>query len=354
MYFEVTVPDPQSQSVHSLQVNARHWRSALAAAVAQVGSPSIDLGHSFVHIDGAAVHVLDRQARRSIQVRRLPEEQVRISRVVKAFTGTHPAVGSGGRPGFNDKATGSFRAIAPVAPAPAPVIAAPVAASPVAAPAGGPPVAAPAPAPPPAAAPPEARVLVQSQAPAAAPNLSKASPWSQPVPAAPAAAPSDDILEDIFLESPALLESAKDLTDACERMLRLATQKMPSEHGAVFLCESPGKPLVCAAAHGAQSRGLSNLELSSLQGLASLTLQTGTSLSLLDPSRHPQYTADFAKLGIAEKSLLMASIQDEASYGVIVLLNRTNAPGYSGNDANALHYIGKQLGDFIQSLIDGQ
>jgi hypothetical protein len=174
-------------------------------------------------------------------------------------------------------------------------------------------------------------------------------------PASPmGSATNDDILEDIFLESPALLEGAKDLTDACERMLTLAMQKMTCEHGAVFLRENPGKPLICAAAAGALANAISRIELSSSTGLASVSLQTGVSLSVTNPSTDARYTPDFARAGVQERSMLLASVHDESTYGVILLFNRNQPNGFSTVDASALADVGQQLGGYIQSLIDAQ
>jgi hypothetical protein len=342
MYFEVTIPDARSQTVNALQIDARTWRSALATAFAQTGAQPLDLSGAFVMLDGPVLHVLDRRDRRVIHVRRMPDNQVQHARLIK--TGAQPAVGgSGGKVGFTDKATGSFRAISAPTPSVAPAPASPILtkADPNA----------------------DGRVVMQAQAPVAAshsPSKKGASAQAPALakgasPAAAAGAPAnDDILEDIFLESPALLETAKDLTDACERMLTLAMQKMTCEHGAVFLRENPGKPLICAAAAGALANAISRIELSSSAGLASVSLQTGVSLSVTNPSTDSRYTPDFARAGVQERSMLLASVHDESTFGVILLFNRNQPNGFSTVDASALAYVGRQLGEYIQSLIDAQ
>jgi hypothetical protein len=340
MYFEVTIPDASSQMVNALQIDARNWRSALATALAKTGAQPIDLSGALVTLDGPVIHVMDRSDRRVIQIRQMQENQVHHAGLIK--TGAHPSIGgSNGRVGFTDKATGSFRSISASVPVVPPTS-------------------------PPASlskADPEAdgRILMQAQAPVAAtPSLRRADAVAPPlikgaVPVAATPAPqNDDILEDIFLESPALLEGANDLTDACEKMLMLALEKMPAEHGAVFLSENPGKPLICAAAAGTLAEAMCRVELPASSGFTSYAMQTGVSLSVTNPTRDPRYTPEFARAGIQERSVLFASVHDESTYGIVVLVNRHQPNGFSAIDASALAYVGRQLGEYIQALIDAQ
>jgi hypothetical protein len=340
MYFEVTIPDANSQMVNALQIDARNWRSALATALAKTGAQPIDLSGAQVTLDGPTVHVMDRRDRRVIQIRQMQENQVHHAGLIK--TGAHPSIGgSAGKVGFTDKATGSFRSISassPIVPASS-VEPSVVKANPEA----------------------DGRILMQAQAPVAAtPSLRRADAVAPPLikGKAPVVAPpepeSDDILEDIFLESPALLESAADLTDACDKMLALAMQKMPAAHGAVFLSENPGRPLICAAAAGALSDAMSRVELPASSGFTAYTMQTGVSLSVTSPSKDPRYSPEFARAGFQENSVLFASVHDESTYGVIVLLNRNQPHGFSAIEASALAYVGRQLGEYIQALIDAQ
>ena len=340
MYFEVTIPDANSQMVNALQIDARNWRSALATALAKTGAEPIDLSGALVTLDGPTVHVMDRRDRRVIQVRQMHESQVHHPGLIK--TGTHPSIGgSAGKVGFTDKATGSFRSISassPIVPATS-VEPSLVKANPEA----------------------DGRILMQAQAPVAAtPSLRRADAVAPPLikGAAPVVAfpepQSDDILEDIFLESPALLESATDLTDACEKMLMFAMQKMPAEHGAVFLSESPGRPLICAAAAGALADAMCRVELPASSGFTAYTMQTGVSLSVTSPANDPRYSPEFARAGLKENSILFASVHDESTYGVVVLLNRHQPNGFSAVEASALAYVGRQLGEYIQALIDAQ
>jgi hypothetical protein len=328
MAFEVIVVDNRTALQTSAQVEARHWLAAVAACVAHSGAPPLQWGsvHVLVAPDGVQT-LLDGAQQRTLRVRRLSDAEIRRSQAIRAPTGAHVAVGGPPRPaGFTDPSTGQVRRVSvslPQQPKPA----APVA---------------------------EAKVVssLQSQAPAPAPAPAD-SAWIQPP--APAASTVDaSALEDIFLESPGLLEEARDLDDAAARLLDLTLRKIPAEGGAIFLSEEPGQPMVCCAAQGQWAANFRRVRLSAERGLAAACLQTGLRFALVQPRQDPRWTPDLEQAGIQENTLLVCPVQQERTYGVVVLVNRQHAPAFTAGDASAAEYVGRQLGEYIQVLLEGQ
>jgi hypothetical protein len=338
MFFEVTVSNSKQATITSLQVDARSWRSAFMTASAHAGGSPPDLSRAIVHIDGKLITVFDGGQNRAVTVRQLAENEARLSQLVKAQTGAHaaitgppPAHAEPARPvGFTDRATGSFRAISGVLVANAP-----------------------------AANSDEGRILsaIQSSA-APAPAAKNDAPWIAPSHSIPSSAvvadDSSSALEDIFLESPAIIDDAPTLDDAAEKLLALAMSKVACEMGAIFLSEQAGQPLVCCCAAGKNAKKVQSIGIPFDGGIASATLQTGLVISLANPRGDSRYTPEFASIGFDEKNVVYAPVTGERAYGVVVFLNRTGKPSFSPGDASALAYIGKQFGEYIQRQLDAQ
>ncbi len=335
MFFEVTVYDSTNALVTSLQVEATNWRGAFSTATTHIGGEQPDLARSVTRIDGDLVTVFDASGKRSVTVQRLHKEQARVPELIKAHTGAHPAVvartGSTKPVGFTDRATGSFRPISGVMTQ-----------------TGSTPRSA------------DGRILsaVQSTAKSDPLPIPTDAPWMGSAAKTAAAAESTDdssnALEDIFLESPAIIDEAPTLDDASEQLLALALSKVPVEAGAVFLSEELGRPLVCVCAAGANVAAVQNVGLPFDEGLGAASLQTGLVISVAEPRKDSRYTSEFAKAGFDEKSMLVAPVTGERAYGVMVFINRQGKDAFSNTDGSALGYVGKQLGEYIQRQIDAQ
>jgi hypothetical protein len=336
MFFEVTVSDSANALVTSLQVDAQNWRSAFTTASVHAGGPRPDLAQTVTHVDGELITIFDGVGKRAITVRRLQKEQARVSELIKANTGAHPAVaaprtGEAKPVGFTDRATGHFRAISGVLSQQSP-------------PADSP----------------EGRILSAMQSSAVAPAAAEQteSPWmASPSQSVVATSNNDDggsALEDIFLESPAIIDEAPTLDDAAEKLLALALSKVPAEVGAVFLSEELGKPLVCVCAAGKNAASVQGIGLPFDEGFGAASLQTGLVISVASPRSDSRYTPEFASAGFNEENIIVAPVTGERAYGVMVFLNRKGKDAFSGGDGAAIGYVAKQLGEYIQRQIDAQ
>lgn len=359
MYFEVSIPSGgTSHTQRTLQVEARSWRSALLASLAQVdGAMPESLENFYVDLGADAITVTDPARRHTIRIAELDEKHVRASQTLKAVTGqfqpiTGPADSRSatpppGRPGsgvsaarralgFTDRATGTFRAIVSTEIKKSAVEAAA-----------------------------EGRVLQDTVAPSPNDSIIEEVPVARAAkkgaaapaaaePAAPSGPVSETALEDVFLEIMTLFEPGFGMEAAIDFCLDLATKHIPCGSTGLLFASDAADHLYFAAARGDAKKKLGKLELSILKGIPAAVLREGVAIasaSLADDARHTTELAE--KSGLAVESICCAPIQaGDRAFGVLLLMNRKERSFFSQYDSNIATYIGSQMGRYIQDQLD--
>lgn len=356
MIFEIEVPDARGTGYESkLQVQAASWRHAVTVALQQSGD-TVALEGAFVHVGDDGMRVTDPVNRRVIRVRRLNEAELQSSQVIKALSGSFPLpqalqdaakaaspadapapsrqTSTGGRPiGFTDKATGAFRAIGSAdlsqhrsAEATADAV---------------------------------GRVLQEMHVPVPEPE-------PEPTEAAPQESPgpgtvieslpertTETALEDVFLEMPRIFEPDFQMEDAIDFVTDLAMRYVPSEHGALLFASDTADFLYFASARGPVTERLLDAELPIDHGVPAACLRSGIAIALADPNNDPRHTDDLTRLGVTERSIVVAPVQHgERAFGVLLLVNRQERAFFSPYDTNIVTYIAGQMGKFIQQQLD--
>ncbi len=351
MIFEIEVPDARGTGYESkLQVQASSWRDAMTAALQQSGE-TVPLEGAFVHVGDDGMRVTDPASRRVIRIRRLNEAELQSSQVIKALSGSFPLpqamqdeakpatpadvrtslrqTGMGGRPiGFTDKATGAFRAIGSAdlsqhrsAEAKAEAVGRVLQ---------------------------EMHVPVPEPEPEPEPGVEPAS-FVQHMPERT----TETALEDVFLEMPRIFEPDFAMEDAIDFVIELSMRYVPSEHGALLFASDAADYLYFASARGPQTDRLLDAELPIDKGVPAACLRSGIAIALADPGSDPRHTDDLTRLGVSEKSMVVAPVQhNERAFGVLLLVNRQERDFYSPYDTNIVTYIAGQMGRFIQQQLD--
>jgi hypothetical protein len=327
LYYEVTVlAHPGESFNHKYQVEAADWRQAWLTALQQTGAPPIlkDVAVSFT---GDMIIVGDPNSRRTMKIRTLTAEALRKSGVVVAPSPAQmaprpaaPASEEAAKPvAFRDRASGAFRQIGTAE------IQAAREQQHISA----------------------GRVLVETDTP-----VERESSTSPPADLASTA------LEDVFLEIPRMFDDRMPVEDAIDFILDLAFKHVPSEHAVLLFSSSPedGEELhlYAAAARGPAKAGIEKTKFSIEAGIPAASLQSGITISVGDPPSDPRYVNDLRRAGVAkETSVISAPIQHlDRAFGVLLLVNRTGRGIFTEVDSNVISYIAKEMGRFIQQILD--
>jgi len=340
MLFEVTLPSVGAPEPVTMHIEAKTWRHAFATAAAgQNLGTDLRGAHVMPSSDGFRVTMPRSMA--TIYIRRHQGTHATGASVIKAPTGMNPAIvlSTGSQPaagqvGFRNRHTGAFQrfgaADVPGAARPNPahdsmhrpdVGAAPSHGAPM--PSGAQP--APVPQRPVSAQQPQARL---------------------PADGAPTS------LEDIFLESGRLFE-IEAIEDALDFTIDLAFRSIPCEHAVLLIASDEADHMYPAVARGPLERAISTKERYSIDaGIHASCLRHGIPIALAFPGTDPRYNDDFSSIGLHEQNIACAPVHDnERVFGVLIMFNRDGASQFSQTDLNAIAYIGKELGQFIEQRL---
>jgi diguanylate cyclase (GGDEF)-like protein len=153
------------------------------------------------------------------------------------------------------------------------------------------------------------------------------------------------------------------LADNLVEVLRKANEFVPSEAGSILLDNPREKrrdrrqnTLTFLAAFGDKSRALVGRTIPSRQGIAGRVYQSGAAYFTTDADEDPFFddTTDEAT-SFRTRSLVAIPIRiGKEVCGVLELLNRKGAPGYSSQDRELLEIFAGYISVAIQNVLDGR
>ncbi len=164
--------------------------------------------------------------------------------------------------------------------------------------------------------------------------------------------PGSSLLDE--LERLALL--GDDVYQACGFVLDAAIRHIPSAAGSVLLVDARDRCLYFAAARGPAAQRLKTQRVPLEVGLAGASIRTRRSLNIDDPARDPRFARNVADtVGHLPRCILVAPIvQRRRAFGVIELLDRAGAKGFSDDEERTLRRAARRLGGYIAGLLDGE
>ena len=160
-------------------------------------------------------------------------------------------------------------------------------------------------------------------------------------------------VEDVFLEIYDLFEGDMTMERAIDFILDLAMRSIKPESGSVLFATSDGRSLRFAAARGPKASEVLSFTVPMEAGIVGFCTREGVSLAVSDVQNDPRYFSEISEqLGYPARCIICAPFEHEGRvYGCIELINKKGAESFQVNDANALTYIGKQMGQFIHQTL---
>ncbi|MEL6180659.1 MAG: GAF domain-containing protein, partial [Myxococcota bacterium] len=160
-------------------------------------------------------------------------------------------------------------------------------------------------------------------------------------------------VEDVFLEIYDLFDDSMTMERAIDFVLDLAMRAIRPESGSVLFATPDGKSLRFASARGPRADEVLAFTVPMNKGIAGFCTREGASLSISNVQEDPRFYADISQaLDYPTKCIICAPFVYEGRvYGCIELLNKKGADSFPLSDANALTYIGKQMGMFIHQTL---
>lgn len=134
------------------------------------------------------------------------------------------------------------------------------------------------------------------------------------------------------------LASTLDLDDLLYDTIRLVAEVMNAEAGTVMILDPVTNELVFQIAHGEKRDELSQLRLSTEQGVAGWVFQHGEPTIVNDPARDPRFADHVDKqTGYTTRNILCAPLNVKGrTIGVLQVLNKQNERGFDERDVELL------------------
>lgn len=152
-------------------------------------------------------------------------------------------------------------------------------------------------------------------------------------------------LQDLFL--------TRTQDEAAEFVLAVATKKIPSEAGTVFLADINSRDLTFAAVKGPTAEKLKGRRLHMQKGIVGFAAREGAAIAIADVAKDPRFCNDFDQSGgFITKSVLCAPVQYEGrTFGAVELLNRAGGGTFNRTEMNIITYLASQLAEYIATSL---
>lgn len=144
-----------------------------------------------------------------------------------------------------------------------------------------------------------------------------------------------------------------DVYQACGFVLDAAIRHIPSAAGSVLLVDARDRCLYFAAARGPAAQRLKTQRVPLEVGLAGASIRTRRSLNIDDPARDPRFARNVADtVGHLPRCILVAPIvQGRRAFGVVELLDRAGAKGFTDDEERTLRRAARRLGVYFAGLL---
>lgn len=162
--------------------------------------------------------------------------------------------------------------------------------------------------------------------------------------------PLDDRLEDLFMRLGEVSEAAS-ANEACAAALRIASELVPADAGAVLIKTSRGDALRFRAALGPASKTLLDTTIPLDRGIAGFVFQLGVALSIGDAKRDERHYARVDKqTGYVTRSVLAAPVRADQGgvYGVLELINPPRP--FNDDDLELATRVAATLGGYFRAM----
>jgi phosphotransferase system enzyme I (PtsP) len=146
-------------------------------------------------------------------------------------------------------------------------------------------------------------------------------------------------LEDITT----LILQSHDLHETLENVAELVSRRMVSAVCSIYLLEDDGNELVLQATKGLPPETVGQVRMHMGEGLASLAIEEGRPISVINPSRHPRYR--YFPITEEERyaSFLAVPLLNRSQAIGVIVIQSTEQRAYSATEISALTTIAFQI-----------
>lgn len=162
--------------------------------------------------------------------------------------------------------------------------------------------------------------------------------------------PLDDRLEDLFMRLGEVSEAGS-ANEACAAALRIASELVPSDAGAVLIKTSRGDGLRFRAALGPAAKTVLDTVIPLDRGIAGFVFQLGVALSIGDAKRDERHYARVDKqTGYVTRAVLAAPVRADQGgvYGVLELINPPRP--FNDDDLEVATRVAATLGGYFRAI----
>ncbi len=167
---------------------------------------------------------------------------------------------------------------------------------------------------------------------------------------------SEFLIEDVFLEIQEIHEGQLNMEQAINFVMDMVVDKLDAESGSILFADVNGKELYFATARGPKAKEVMSFRVPMGQGLVGFCSREGVSLAIGDAQEDPRFYEEISKsLGYETRSLACVPVQHEGRvYGAIEAINKRGGSSFTGQELNAMAYMGRQLALFVHDVIMAQ
>lgn len=165
---------------------------------------------------------------------------------------------------------------------------------------------------------------------------------------------AEEVLADVFMRITEIADQ-KEIAEAMQFVLDLATEKVPCEAGSVLRADLATGDLTFVAATGPRAKELlkSKVVIPAGTGISGFCSFEGVSVAVSDVQKDPRFYSLIAeKFDFETRSLLCAPMMTHGrSFGCLQLINRKGGPQFAEHEVGVLAYLAHQAALYLNNRI---